>query len=166
MKKVFGLIEKESAKFAQLPFFGFLVNKSIAFIQRLSFALVEGALDSSLDMINLLNGEEVPICPKSFTAVKLKYSDHLKILLLMKPEEEIMRKARQLMQVNIKHVVDAKTGLTRSDFRLGDYSTVISASVKVKVNLFFLPMLKVDRLMPGNFEDGRYIIRKQIHVGY
>lgn len=39
MKKVFALIEKESAKFAQLPFFGFLVNKSIAFIQRLSFAL-------------------------------------------------------------------------------------------------------------------------------
>ncbi|MCC5659080.1 hypothetical protein LC608_19290 [Nostoc sp. XA010] len=39
MKKVFGLIEKESAKVAQLPFFGFLVNKSIAFIQRLSFAL-------------------------------------------------------------------------------------------------------------------------------
>ncbi|WP_375507268.1 hypothetical protein [uncultured Nostoc sp.] len=39
MKKVFALIEKESAKFAQLPFFEFLVNKSIAFIQRLSFAL-------------------------------------------------------------------------------------------------------------------------------
>ena len=39
MKKVFALIEKESAKFAQLPFFEFLANKSIAFIQRLSFAL-------------------------------------------------------------------------------------------------------------------------------
>lgn len=37
MKKVFAL--KESAKFTQLPFFEFLVNKSIAFIQRLSFAL-------------------------------------------------------------------------------------------------------------------------------
>jgi len=39
MKKVFALIEKESAKFTQLPFFEFLVNKSIAFIQKLSFAL-------------------------------------------------------------------------------------------------------------------------------
>ncbi|MEH2236130.1 hypothetical protein [Nostoc sp.] len=38
MKKVFALIEKESAKFAQLPFFEFLGNKSIALIQRLSFA--------------------------------------------------------------------------------------------------------------------------------
>ncbi|MEH2437837.1 MAG: hypothetical protein V7K25_27025 [Nostoc sp.] len=37
MKKVFAL--KESAKFTQLPFFEFLVNKSIAFMQRLSFAL-------------------------------------------------------------------------------------------------------------------------------
>lgn len=134
--------------------------------QRLAFALAEGALDSSLDMLNMLKGEEVPICPKSFTAVKLKYSDHLKILLLMKPEEEILRKARQLMQVNIKQVVDAKTGLPRSDFRLGDYSTVISASVEAKVNLLFLPLLKVDRLLPGSFEGGRYIIRKQIHVGY
>ncbi|KUO77356.1 MAG: hypothetical protein APF77_22965 [Clostridia bacterium BRH_c25] len=134
--------------------------------QRLAFALAEGALDSSMDMFNMLNGEEVPICPKSFTAVKLKYSDHLRILLLMKPEEEILRKARQLIQVNIKQVVDAKTGLTRPDFRLGDYNTVISAGIEAKVNLLFLPVLKVDRLMPGSFEEGRYIIRKQIHVGY
>jgi uncharacterized coiled-coil DUF342 family protein len=134
--------------------------------QRLAFALAEGALDSSMDMFNMLNGEEVPICPKSFTAVKLKYSDHLRILLLMKPEEEVLRKSRQLIQVNIKQVVDAGTGLARSDFRLGDYNTVISAKVEAKVNLFFLPLLKVDRLMPDSFEDGRYIIRKQIHVGY
>ncbi|MBP7073063.1 MAG: hypothetical protein KBB40_06130 [Clostridia bacterium] len=134
--------------------------------QRLAFALAEGALDSSLDIFNMLNGEAVPICPKSFTAIRLKYSDHLKILLLMKPEEEILRKARQLIQVNIKQVVDANTGLTRSDFRLGDYSTVISASVKAKVNLFFLPLLKVDRMLPGSFENGKYLIRKQIYVGY
>ncbi|MEH1939366.1 MAG: hypothetical protein V7L01_03990 [Nostoc sp.] len=38
MKKVFRLIEKESVKFAQLPFFEFLVNKSIDSIQKLSFA--------------------------------------------------------------------------------------------------------------------------------
>ncbi|MBC6432812.1 hypothetical protein FM036_19495 [Nostoc sp. HG1] len=37
MKKVSTLIEKESAKFAQLPFFEFLGNQSIAFVQRLSF---------------------------------------------------------------------------------------------------------------------------------
>lgn len=134
--------------------------------QRLVFALAEGALNSSLDMVNMLKGEEVPICPKSVTAVRLKYSDHLKILLLMKPEEEILRKARQLMQVNIKNIVDAETGLPRKDFRMGEYSTVISASTEAKVNLFFLPLLKVDRLMPGSFEGGRYIIRKQIHIGY
>ncbi len=134
--------------------------------QRLAFALAEGALDSSMDMYHMLNGEEVPICPKSFTAVRLKYSDHLKILLLLKPEEEILRKARQLMQVNIKNMVDVKTGLQRKNFRMGEYSTILSARVEAKVNLFFFPLLKVDRLMPGSFEDGRYIIRKQIHVGY
>ncbi|MCC5607776.1 hypothetical protein LC612_13510 [Nostoc sp. CHAB 5834] len=38
MKKVFPLIEKESAKFTQFPFFEFLINKSITFLQRLYFA--------------------------------------------------------------------------------------------------------------------------------
>lgn len=134
--------------------------------QRLAFALAEGLLNSSLDMLEMMNGEGIPICPKSYTTVKLKYSDHLRILLLMKPEEEILRKARQLMQVNIKQVVDVNSGVTRSDFRLGDYSTLISASVEAKVRLIFLPMLKVDKLMPKSFEGGRYIIRKKIYVGY
>lgn len=134
--------------------------------QRLVLALAEGALDSTLDIYNMLKGEAVPLCPRSLTAVKIRYSDHLKLLLLMKPEEELLRKARQLIQVNIKQPVDGKTKLARPDFRLGDYSTVISASVTAKVNLFFLPLMKVDRLLPGSFEEGRYIIRKQIHVGY
>ncbi|MBD0388546.1 MAG: hypothetical protein ICV54_19105 [Nostoc sp. C3-bin3] len=38
MKEIFTLIEKKSVKFAQLPFFEFLKNKSIDPIQRLSFA--------------------------------------------------------------------------------------------------------------------------------
>ncbi len=134
--------------------------------QRLAFALVEGALDSSLDMYNMLNGEAVSLSPDSLTGIKLKYSDHLKILLLMRSEEEILRKARQLMQVNIGQVVDPKTGDHRENFRLGNYSTVISARAEAKLNLFFLPLLKVDKLMPGSFEEGRYVIRKQIYVGY
>lgn len=134
--------------------------------QRLAFALAEGAVDSCADMLDLMNGEGVPICPKSFPGIKLKYSDHLRILLLLKPEQEILRKARQLMQVNIKQVVDAETGLSRSAFRLGDYSTVIEASVKARVNLFFFPVLKVDRLMPGSFENGKYVIYKKIYIGY
>jgi hypothetical protein len=160
------LLQVWALRFALNTIDAFITSTVVFPPQRLAFALAEGALDSSLDMFNLLNGESLPICPKSFTAIKLKYSDHLRILLLMKPEEEILRKARQLIQVNIKQVIDAETGLPRSDFRLGDYSTVIFASVKAKVNLFFLPLLKVDRLLPGSFENGRYIIRKQIYVGY
>lgn len=134
--------------------------------QRLAFALAEGGVDSCMDMLEMMNGEGVPICPKSFTGIRLKYSDHLRILLLMKPEQEILRKARQLMQVNIKQVVEAGTGITRSDFRLGDYCTIIAASARVKVNLFFLPVLKLDKLMPGSFENGDYVIYKKIYVGY
>jgi len=60
------------------------INSTVVFPpQRLAFALTEGALDASMDMFNLLNGEAIPITPKSFTAVKLKYSDHLRILLYM-----------------------------------------------------------------------------------
>ncbi len=134
--------------------------------QRLAFALAEGGVDSCMDMLEMMNGEGVPICPKSLTTIRLKYSDHLRILLLMKPEQEILRKARQLMQVNIKQVVEAGTGIVRSDFRLGDYCTVIAASAKVKVNLFFLPVFKLDKLMPGSFDNGEYVIYKKIYVGY
>lgn len=134
--------------------------------QRLAFALAEGALDSSMDMIEMMNGEGVPFLPKSLTSIRLKYSDHLRLLLLMKPEEEILRKSRQLIQVNIKQLMDMKTGKTRTDFRLGDYSTVIAASVEARVNLLFLPLLKLDKLMPGSFEEGHYVIRKKIHIGY
>lgn len=134
--------------------------------QRLAFALAEGGVDSCMDMLEMMNGEDIPICPKSFTAIRLKYSDHLRILLLMKPEQEILRKARQLIQVNIKQVVEAGTGIARSDFKLGDYYTLIAASVRAKVNLFFLPVLKLDRLMPGSFENGKYVIYKKIYIGY
>lgn len=134
--------------------------------QRLAFSLAEGALDSSMEMVKMMDGEGVPILPKSLTGIRLKYSDHLRLLLLMKPEEEILRKTRQLIQVNIKQMVDKKTGMERTDFRLGAYSTVISASVEARVNLLFLPMLKLDKLMPGSFEEGRYIIRKKIYMGY
>ncbi|MEH2241331.1 hypothetical protein [Nostoc sp.] len=76
MKKVFALIEKESAKFAQLPFFEFLVNKSINLIQRLSFAacfalfvmgygdlskfvwLEEPTVNQTQDIVNKQNREE------------------------------------------------------------------------------------------------------------
>ncbi|MEH1904214.1 MAG: hypothetical protein V7L04_23080 [Nostoc sp.] len=75
MKKVFALIEKESLKFAQLPLFEFLVNKSIDPIQRLVFAvfaifvmgygnlnkfvwLEEPRVNSSLDIFNKQIREE------------------------------------------------------------------------------------------------------------
>lgn len=143
------------------------IGSSVVFPpQRLALALMEGALESSMDMFNMLNGEAIPICPKSFTTVKLKYSDHLRILLFMKPEEEILRKARQLMQVNIKQTIDGITGQCREDFSLEDYSTMITASVSARVNLFFLPLLQVDKLAPNLFENGRYVVRKRIYVGY
>ncbi|HYX13904.1 MAG TPA: hypothetical protein VE944_05950 [Nostoc sp.] len=67
MKKVFGLIEKESAKFAQLPFFGFLVNKSIAFIQRLSFALCFALFVMGYENLNKF------LCLKEVTVNPIQY---------------------------------------------------------------------------------------------
>jgi predicted nucleic acid-binding Zn-ribbon protein len=150
-----------------IDFIDNFVNSTVVFPpQRLAFALLEGALDSSMDVCSLLNGEAIPLCPKSFTAVKLKYSDHLRILLFMKPEEEILRKARQLMQINIKQVADSRGHRSREGFKLGDYSTMIRAEVEARLNLFFLPLIKADKLLPEHFDGGRYIIKKQIISGY
>ena len=79
----------------------------------------------------MLNGEEWPF------VLKL-YISETKVF---RPSETIAsyeaggrntKKSKTAYAINIKQLVDAKTGQERSDFRLGDYSTVISAAVKAK----------------------------------
>ncbi|MBG1257759.1 hypothetical protein [Nostoc commune] len=80
MKKVSVLIEKESAKFAQLSFFEFLGNQSIAFVQRLSFVhcfavFVMGYSGSHSDAVQYYiawcRGTAVP-CPYGCTSLGRK----------------------------------------------------------------------------------------------
>ncbi len=130
-------------------------------IARLGWSLLEGAIDATSEMIYLLNGDYIDLLP-GMNNIKLRYSDHLRMLLLLQSEDETLRKIQQLIQVNTINVA----GAVGSDFRLGDCSTSIKASCEVKVKLLFLPLLKLDTLGVKGFSGDSYIMSKSIIIGY
>jgi hypothetical protein len=90
--------------------------------------------------------------------MKLSYSDHLRVFLLLMPQERKLDRIRQLMQVDLIQ--------QNKDFRLKNCCTVIKAKTEVGVNLWFLPLLQVERLKPDSFKNGRYIVKKEVMLGY
>ncbi len=132
-------------------------------VTRLINALTEGFLLSCKDMMDLCQGKEIGICPSVKNGIKLNYADHLRICLLLsssteKGEINRLNNMRQLMQINIKELDDG--------FALKNYSTMLHGKVKVKINLWFLPVFNLDRMGFKNFEGGSYVIEKETHIGY
>ncbi len=132
-------------------------------LTRLIWALVEGSIDASVDMLRLLNGDSVNISP-SISNIKLRYSDHLRILLLMQSEKETLRKVQQLMQVNIKSIISNDEAAIA--FKLASCNTTINVEAEAGVNLWFLPMLNIDKLGYKQIRNGHYIMKKSIYIGY
>lgn len=132
---------------------------------RLAWALAEGAVQACTDMLAMLAGEAISICP-SCTAVQLQYSDHLRFLLLIQDEDITIRRVQQLMQVNIKNYADAKSGGNRENFRLRNYNTAVRAKAEVPVNLWFLPVLSLDKLGFRHFSGRQYVVAREVYIGY
>lgn len=129
---------------------------------RLSWALVEGAISASIDMIQLLEGKSISLTPH-IKNVKTPYSDYLRILLLLKSESETTRKMQQLMQVNI---MDINAESDKNSVRIKDFFSSLEIKSHIKVKLWFLPIMKLDKLGFKGFEDNYYIIHKKIHIAY
>ncbi len=132
---------------------------------RLAWALAEGSIQACSDMLAMLAGEAVSISP-GCPGIRLQYSDHLRFLLLMQDEEVTLRRIQQLMQVNIKMGADVGPEGSREDFKLGRYQTAVRASVSVPVNLWFLPVLSLDKLGFEGFQGNRYVVEKEVYIGY
>ena len=131
------------------------VTSSIAYPPyRIGWSLVEGAYDASSDVYRMLKGETIKLFPHCEAPIQLKYSDHLRLILLMKSEDEILRKVKELMQAEI------------SSPTLSNYSTKIKVSGAVKINLLFIPVFQVDKLFPNSFVNGQYIIKKETIIEY
>lgn len=141
----------------------FAVSPNPEPVSRLIGALLEGFALSCNDIIELYKGKEISICPSLKKAVKVNYADHLRILLLLSLATESGERARlknvmQLMQVNMKKI--------DSSFELGNYNTIVHGKVEVSIDLWFLPVLQLDKLNLKHFKGGRYVMQKEIYIGY
>jgi hypothetical protein len=126
-------------------------------------------LQSTADCYQLYKGQSIVLCPSlKKSDFKLNYADHLRIFLLIQAAangEDQLDNIRQLIQVNIKKP-DTDSNLQRADFKLSSYNTVLEAKTTVKVNLWFMPLLQMDKLGLKKFEGGKYVIKREIYMGY
>lgn len=127
---------------------------------RLTGAVVEAFALTFKDILLLYDGEGVPLFP-SFKEPQLRYSDHLRILLLLQDEEIIMRRMRQLIQVNIGSLKEREGA-----FKLKDYGAACEINAQVAINLWFLPMFHLDKFGYAEFSGNEYILEQRFQGAY
>ena len=132
-------------------------------IFRLIGALIKGFTLSCTDVFELFQGREISLCPSMKNAIKLTYEDHLRVFLLLEiatsaGETAILNNIRQLVQLNLKQ--------SNAKFTLKNQQTILKGKTVVKINLWFLPLLQIDKMGFKNFQDGKYIISKEATSGY
>ena len=132
----------------------FFTNLMPTFFSRLGTALLEGFIFATTDMVNMYSGLGAPLCPSlaSATMPRLSYSDHLRLLLLMKKEKVVLDRIRQLMQINLRQ--------SNTDFVLKDYGTMFISTAEVGIDLWFAPLLRLDKLGLEQVKGNQYIIKK------
>ena len=137
----------------------FFTNKAPTFLSRLGLALIEGFEDATKDMSAMYKGEGAPICDSlSRLEARLSYSDHLRLLLLMKNENTLLDRMRQLIQIDIRQ--------SKQDFELKNYSSYITAEAEVSVDLWFSSLLQLDKLGFDHIKGNKYMINKTATAEY
>ncbi len=162
---------------AAIGFLRFAINSVDCFatskvphpVLRLVYAIANGMVSAGTDCYELYRGGSVDICPSlKGSFIKLNYSDHLRVFLLLqaaKNRDGQLNRVRQLIQVNCKRP-DTGYVLQNPNFKLSDYSTSIHCRAVVKINLWFLPLLQPDKLGIKGFEGGKYVIEKDFYAAY
>ncbi len=148
-------------------------------ITRTVSAVVRGLARTALDMTTMLldtgTGSDkglIAICPSLSKYKVLSYSDHLRLLLLMKCEgnggadalKRCIHATMKEMKENIA-TVDGNHVLGSSEY-LREYSTEITANVEVDVDLYFIPLLLPDFMNFGSIHNGKYKVSSTITYGY
>ena len=137
----------------------FFTNPAPTFLSRLGTALVEGFICATNDLTNMYAGRGAPLCDSLKTLpTRLSYSDHLRLLLLMRSEKEQLDRIRQLMQINIRQ--------TKEDFLLKDYGTRVEATAEISIDLWFASLLQLDKFGLPQVHGNRYIIKKTALAQY
>lgn len=140
----------------------FDVTNSPELISRIAIAIGKGAVRAGLDMVDMLvdtTGDGAKGCAltPSITNVRLSYSDHLRIFLLLNAgtSKDALKNAMSTTLVKEKKSKD-----------MDELYTQIYAEVEAEVNLLILPMIGSDLLPNNYFRNGSYVIRESIVEGY
>ena len=141
----------------------FIKAKSPEIVTRIIEAATEGAVkacDDMKDMLIVPEGEDSApgcgLCP-SFDKIKLTYSDHLRLFMLLK------------MGNNEQKLVNAMSNTLTNEKKgkgLDELYTRINCHAEVEVNLIILSMFNIDLPEGGNFRNGKYVIREDFVDGY
>lgn len=125
-------------------------------MERLAYSLMSAGLEASTDVVKLMTGYTVEALPNSPKKITLSYEDHLRILLGMKSEKNLLDGAR--LMVNCSSVSKGGPEISRM-------GTFFRVKYKASINLIFIPVLKPE-LFSSSFKNGKYAIEREEFFGY
>lgn len=117
----------------------------------------------------------IAICPSLSEYKVLSYSDHLRILLLMKLEgnggaDALRRCIHATMKENygenIKTLYASEGKARKSSEYLDEYYTCVTATSEVDVELYFIPIFMPKFLNFGNIHNGKYRVTSSVTYEY
>lgn len=153
-----------------INFVNYLITTPGAFLSRIAGALTRALAQSVIDLSDMifvpLGKEEAPgcnICPsiaklKIAGGLKLSYSDHLRLLLLMKFTESDMKALDNTMHYTLVNKMKGKG--------TDNLYASANAEVEVGVNLIMIPVFTDILPMDKYFRDGQYIIHQATSFAY
>lgn len=153
----------------------FLTSVDGELISRVIISVVRGVIQTVKDMTDMLisinNGNDkglIALCPSLSQYRIVSYSDHLRILLLMKLADDGGAGAlRRCIQATMgdEYGEARKVSAVSTDY-LGEYYTEVNATTTVDINLLFIPLFFPDSINIGPLHDGKYEIVQKFTYGY
>ena len=132
-------------------------------VSRVCIALGRALVHTAGDMNDLIVNGECGMSP-SFKNVKLKYSDHLRIMMLI----DVINKSEFQEKINRSTVMINDTLHEKKTVELSKLYTRVSATSNVRIDLIMLTLPMFEPVMAGNdtIKDGTFLIKETVSMGY
>lgn len=153
----------------------FITSVDGELISRAVMAVVRGVTRTVKDMGEMLldyGGNEkglIALCPSLSKYKIVSYSDHLRILLLLKLADDggagTLRRCIHATMGDEYGDISSVWSSGENGY-LGEYYTELNAKAAVDVDLFFIPMFFPEKINLGSLHDGKYKVVCKFTYGY
>lgn len=133
-------------------------------ISRICIALGRALVDMAKDMLSLMTDGECNLSP-SFDKVKLKYSDHLRIMLML----DVINDSGMNEKLNrTKTMINDTLHEKKETVTMSELYMRVEATSNVRINLIMLTLPMFEHVMAGNdtIKDGTFLINETVSMGY